>query len=130
MDNASGSDRRTFLRQTAVALGASQTTAKGAPPNTPPRPHDITATDYPHIYSGDRLKMIAFPLGGVAAGSISLGGRGQLRDWEIFNKSNKGFSPNYGFPAIWAQAGNNKPVARVLEAMAGIELRSGTGGNE
>ena len=60
--------------------------------------------------------MIAFPLGGVGAGSISLGGRGQLRDWEIFNKPDKGNSPAYAFPAIWVQAGSAKPVARVLEA--------------
>lgn len=60
--------------------------------------------------------MIAFPLGGVAAGSISLGGRGQLRDWEIFNRPNKGFRPRYAFPSIWAKAGDNAPVARVLES--------------
>jgi uncharacterized protein (DUF608 family) len=60
--------------------------------------------------------MIAFPLGGVCAGSISLGGRGQLRDWEVFNRPNKGYSPSYGFPSIWARAGQSKPVARVLEA--------------
>ena len=60
--------------------------------------------------------MLAFPLGGVAAGSIALGGRGQLRDWEIFNRPNKGFSPPYAFPAIWAQSGDAKPVTRVLEA--------------
>ena len=59
--------------------------------------------------------MIAFPLGGVAAGSLSLGGRGQLRDWEIFNRPNKGFSPAYALPSIWVQAGNSKPIARVLE---------------
>jgi non-lysosomal glucosylceramidase len=60
--------------------------------------------------------MLAFPLGGVAAGSISLGGRGQLRDWEIFNRPNKGFRPSYAFPSIWAQVGDAKPVARVLES--------------
>jgi uncharacterized protein (DUF608 family) len=60
--------------------------------------------------------MIAFPLGGVAAGSLSLGGRGQLRDWEMFNRPNKGWTPNYAFPSIWAQAGSAKPVARVLES--------------
>ncbi len=49
-------------------------------------------------------------------GSLSLGGRGQLRDWEIFNRPNKGYSPAYAFPAIWAQVGNEKPVAHVLEA--------------
>ncbi len=60
--------------------------------------------------------MIAFPLGGVAAGSLSLGGRGQLRDWEIFNRANKGYRPAYAFPSIWARRGNRKPIARVLEA--------------
>lgn len=60
--------------------------------------------------------MIAFPLGGVGAGCISLGGRGQLRDWEIFNKPDKGRTPGYAFPAIWVQAGSHPPLARVLEA--------------
>jgi uncharacterized protein (DUF608 family) len=41
---------------------------------------------YPRIYTGRQLAMLAMPLGGIAAGSISLGGRGQLRDWEIFNR--------------------------------------------
>ncbi|HET7346235.1 MAG TPA: GH116 family glycosyl-hydrolase, partial [Acidobacteriaceae bacterium] len=60
--------------------------------------------------------MISFPLGGVAAGSLGLGGRGQLRDWEIFNRPNRGFSPDYAFPAIWVKAGGEPPLARVLEA--------------
>jgi non-lysosomal glucosylceramidase len=71
---------------------------------------------FPRTFSGRNLKMIAFPLGGIGTGTISLGGRGQLRDWEIFNRPDKGNSPDYCFPAIWAQAEGNKPVARVLEA--------------
>ena len=71
---------------------------------------------FPRVFTGPQLKMLAFPLGGVAAGSIALGGRGQLRDWEIFNRPNKGFSPSYAFPAIWAQAADAAPVTRVLEA--------------
>jgi non-lysosomal glucosylceramidase len=71
---------------------------------------------YPRSYSGRQLAMIAFPLGGIGTGSISLGGRGQLRDWEIFNRPDKGRSPTYAFPSIWAKRGNSKPVARVLEA--------------
>ncbi len=77
-----------------------------------PRP----AFDYPRTFTGRQLATLAFPLGGVAAGSISLGGRGQLRDWEIFNKADKGRAPSYGFPSIWAQAGSAKPVASVLES--------------
>jgi uncharacterized protein (DUF608 family) len=60
--------------------------------------------------------MIAFPLGGIGTGTISLGGRGQLRDWEIFNRPDKGNRPDYVFPAIWAQVKGRRPVARVLEA--------------
>src|SRR5258708_22752086 len=86
---------------------------------------------YPRVFEGPQLKMIAFPLGGVAAGSISLGGRGQLRDWEIFNRPNKGYTPSYAFPSIWARAGNRKPVARVLESriLPPYEGASGLGSN-
>ncbi len=32
-------------------------------------------------YRGRNLDQIAFPLGGIGTGTISLGGWGQLRDW-------------------------------------------------
>lgn len=76
----------------------------------------VVPAGYPRKYTGPQLAMIAFPLGGVGAGSISLGGRGQLRDWEIFNRSDKGNSPDYALPSIWAQVQGQKPVAMVLES--------------
>ncbi len=110
--------RRTFLQQVALATAATQTEAPAqtpAPATTAPSPPapDIA---YPRVFTGRHLTAIAFPLGGVAAGAISLGGRGQLRDWEIFNRPDKGNAPNYAFPAIWVQSGARKPVARVLES--------------
>src|SRR6478735_8179047 len=106
--------RRTFLQQAALAGAAAQIgAAEQAPAATAPATPDIA---YPRVFTGRHLTAIAFPLGGVCAGSISLGGRGQLRDWEIFNRSDKGNAPSYAFPAIWVQAGNRKPVARVLES--------------
>ncbi|MBS1857615.1 MAG: hypothetical protein JST11_19760 [Acidobacteria bacterium] len=110
--------RRTFLQQLALAGAAAQTPGAGA--QTQPSAASAAAATpeiaFPRVFTGRHLKMIAFPLGGVCAGSISLGGRGQLRDWEIFNRPDKGNAPNYAFPAIWAQTGRRKPVARVLES--------------
>ncbi len=117
-----GTNRRSFLRNMGIAAGAaSQAQAAGqsqepaSPAASSAQPAAATVS-YPRVFRGRRLAMIAFPLGGVGAGSISLGGRGQLRDWEIFNRPAKGNAPTYAFPAIWAQAGNAKPVARVLES--------------
>jgi non-lysosomal glucosylceramidase len=119
--------RRQFLKQAMGVVGAvtqpssfsafaeTQETAK-AGSKTDAESHAGAEFSYPRVFQGRQLKMIAFPLGGVAAGSLSLGGRGQLRDWEIFNRPNKGFSPSYAFPAIWVQSGKSKPIAHVLEA--------------
>src|SRR5438067_8057959 len=107
--------RRTFLQQVALASAATSAPAQTSASSTSSASNapDIA---YPRIFAGRHLTAIAFPLGGVCAGSISLGGRGQLRDWEISNRPDKGNAPPYAFPAIWAQTGNRKPVARVLES--------------
>jgi len=114
MSEKTGTPRRAFLRNAALGIGAAA--QEPAPVSTATRSSAHAEISYPRVFTGPQLKMIAFPLGGVGAGSISLGGRGQLRDWEFFNRPNKGYSPSYGFPSIWAQAGRSKPVARVLEA--------------
>ncbi len=133
------SNRRTFLKiasATPVAAAVSaQAPTQAAPPAakspaaspvTPPAP-----VSWPRKFTGDRLSMIAFPLGGIAAGSIALGGRGQLRDWEIFNQPDKGNAPAYAYASIWAQLEGRKPVARVAESRIGApyEGASGLGSN-
>ena len=70
----------------------------------------------PRTFTGSALREIAFPLGGIGTGTVSLGGRGQLRDWEIFNRPAKGSNLPYTFAAIWARPEGEAPVARVLEA--------------
>ena len=123
MKDKPGLNRRSFLKQAAGAVGAAVQTKHMAAQSRAlelradaeqSKSHEDLA--YPRQFRGRQLRMISFPLGGVAAGSIGLGGRGQLDNWEIFNRPNKGFRPSYAFPAIWAQAGSDKPVALVLEA--------------
>src|SRR5258707_15567154 len=58
----------------------------------------------------------AFPLGGIGTGNVSLGARGELRDWELFNRPNKGGQMPNTFFALRAQAGSGLPITRVLEA--------------
>src|SRR5436309_13071345 len=66
-------------------------------------------------FTGASLAEVAFPLGGIGTGTVSLGGRGQLRDWEIFNRPGKGKVLPYSFFAIWARPQGGSAVARVLE---------------
>ncbi|MGQ9454622.1 MAG: GH116 family glycosyl-hydrolase [Armatimonadota bacterium] len=68
------------------------------------------------VFTGDSLKEIAFPLGGIGTGTVSLGGRGNLRDWEIFNRPGKGRVLPYTFPAIFVRTTSGATVARVLES--------------
>lgn len=121
--------RRKFL--TTVALGAGalalpgESMARGASgsggqshrrESSEPAVSSGKAIAYPRVFRDDQRRMLAFPLGGVGAGSISLGGRGDLREWWIFNRPDKGNAPQYAFPAIWAKAAGEPAVVRVLEA--------------
>lgn len=58
----------------------------------------------------------AFPLGGIGTGNVSIGARGELRDWELENHPDKGRTNPYTFFAIHAVTAGAPPVTRVLEA--------------
>ena len=58
---------------------------------------------------------VAFPLGGIGTGNVSLGARGDLRDWEIFNHPGKGTRLPNTFFAVWAQENQKEPVCKILE---------------
>ncbi len=121
--NRNGKGRRKFLKTMTLGVGtlalpANSIAAAGAPapPLLPPGDAEGKTIKFPRVFRGRQREMIGFPLGGVAAGCISLGGRGQLEEWWIFNRPDKGRSPQYAFPAIRVEAANQKPVVRVLEA--------------
>src|SRR5215203_1489331 len=67
------------------------------------------------VYDRGHLARIALPLGGIGTGTVSLGGRGDLRDWEIVNRPAKGFSPQHSFFALQVQRPDGSTVARALE---------------
>ena len=73
--------------------------------------------DWPVLtrYDQDHLGCIALPLGGIGTGTVSLGGRGNLRDWEVVNRPAKGFSPRHAFFALFARPAGGPAVTRVLE---------------
>ncbi|REF35295.1 GH116 family glycosyl-hydrolase [Thermasporomyces composti] len=61
-----------------------------------------TVPDWPVLRTYDQAHSlhVALPLGGIGTGTVSLGGRGDLRDWEIVNRPAKGWCPGSSFFAI------------------------------
>lgn len=120
MKGHSGPNRRRFLESVAVATGlgspAQAPSAEVALQAKAPKAGTPHGMEYPRKFTGPALSMISFPLGGVGAGSIGLGGRGQLRDWEIFNRPDRGNTPDYAFASIWVKPEGGKAIARVLES--------------
>ncbi|MBL8993614.1 MAG: hypothetical protein JNM63_09755 [Spirochaetia bacterium] len=57
-----------------------------------------------------------FPLGGIGTGNVSIGSRGELLDWEIWNRPGKGKILPYTFFAVRYAAPGEKPAAKALEA--------------
>jgi len=106
--------RRNLLMTTAAATTAA---AQEAPkPAAPAKPRTPAWPGSCRAFRGDALREIAFPLGGIGTGTVSLGGRGDLRDWEIFNRPNKGGLLPFTFATLrLAGGGLAKPVIRVLE---------------
>jgi len=78
-------------------------------------------TDWPILkhYDQNHLLNIALPLGGIGTGTVSLGGRGELRDWQIMNRPGINFSTtlkgnNAPFFAIYIKPQGKDPMAKAL----------------
>ena len=66
-------------------------------------------------FTGENLKEIIFPLGGIGTGSVGIAGNGALVDWEIFNKPNKGSLNGYTHFAVRAEKPDGTVVFKVLQ---------------
>ncbi|HOX06441.1 MAG TPA: GH116 family glycosyl hydrolase [Planctomycetota bacterium] len=80
---------------------------------------DLFRPGAPRVYRGRELDNIAFPLGGIGTGSISLGGWGQLRDFEIFNRPAKGLGFDCSFFTLYAKRAGEPAVTRVVQGPVG-----------
>lgn len=66
-------------------------------------------------YTGEALKNVAFPLGGIGTGSVWLHGTGRLTAWQIFNNINRSSQVDDSFFAIRVEAEGKPPVVRALQ---------------
>ncbi|CAN7146279.1 GH116 family glycosyl-hydrolase [Devosia sp. LjRoot16] len=65
-------------------------------------------------YAGENARNVVFPLGGIGAGSIGIGGDGRLRDWEIYNRPSKGSVNGFSHFAVKAERDGKVLDTRVL----------------
>ncbi len=80
-------------------------------------------------HRGAELERVALPVGGIGTGTISVGGRGDLRDWEIVNHSSKGFSPARRFFAVSIRKEGKPLDARLLEGALPLSAYEGDSGS-
>jgi non-lysosomal glucosylceramidase len=109
-----------FCILTTALLGGVAWAAEDPQNTQPVKPLPYTTEELlsPKIrdtYEGDNLNLVAFPMGGIGSGCISLAGTGKLVDWEIFNQPNKGYQPRFSFLSVWTKSEGEEPVFKVLE---------------
>ncbi|WP_430934661.1 GH116 family glycosyl-hydrolase [Saccharicrinis sp. 156] len=95
-------------------------------------------SDWPVLTSYDQEHMarIAMPIGGIGTGTVSLGGRGDLRDWEIMNTAAKGYIPTSEnlryigpFFALFTRTTDGNNDTRELEGPLDVSLYEGAFGS-
>lgn len=75
-------------------------------------------------YRGASLREIVMPIGGIGTGSFGLGGRGQLTDWQLMSRPNRGWRPMYAHLLLRTRQGEEVKL-RVLEG----DLTEGAAGD-
>jgi non-lysosomal glucosylceramidase len=93
--------------------------------------HQVYSKDKLYSFGAQRTfkndaSELAFLIGGIGTGSYSMGPRGEMKDWEIFNKPAKGNRMPYTFFAINAR-NNQFNTTKVLESRLTPPFSSSTG---
>lgn len=92
------------------------------------------STDWPVLkkYDQEHIYKIAMPVGGIGTGTVSLGGRGNLQDWEIMGRPAKGYNPGSGrnnsaFFTLYTEISGKKDL-RLLEGPVPFYQYEGSSG--
>ncbi|HMS56948.1 MAG TPA: GH116 family glycosyl hydrolase [Fimbriimonadaceae bacterium] len=92
--------RRDFLTATmATAVPISGQSLLNEQASAGDRLTNLLERGVPEVFTGDQLRYIGLPIGGCFAGTVYLGGDGQLWNWDIFNAGQEGAlrQPNVSF---------------------------------
>ncbi len=72
--------------------------------------------DVCRTFKDHELQEIAFPIGGIGTGTVSLTGNGGLAEWQILHKPNQDTFHPHAFFALWAMTrGSGNAFCRLLE---------------
>lgn len=95
---------------------------------------NASGADWPVLrkYDQEHVYKIALPIGGIGTGTVSLGGRGNLQDWEIMSRPAKGYNPASGretsaFFTLFTEIDGKKDL-RLLEGPVPFYLYEGNSG--
>jgi non-lysosomal glucosylceramidase len=134
-----GLDRRGFVKTVGLGVGGLATLRPARGEDGPvPVPENVARLladrGWPSLrhYDAAHLARIALPLGGIGTGTVSLGGRGDLRDFEVMNRPAKGFVPTGAtapFFALRVREAGRPPLARVLEGPLPADALEGSHGS-
>ncbi len=115
-------DRRDFIKTTALAVGGLSLLGANAPAADAQAEDELKRWTEElwqcgerRKYRGEELRHIAFPLGGIGAGQVSLTGHGRLEQWQIVNNFNSRANVPAAFFGVWAKTKDGKTTARLLQ---------------